>query len=86
MGTLIDNKYEHTHTHLNGPATHRWPRPPSRPLFNNARKTPLARFKGGEAIYRDESAGWNSMSGADRERWTSFAYEVKGWERDQEDD
>ncbi|AWE68990.1 hypothetical protein L4690_006311 [Pseudomonas aeruginosa] len=44
------------------------------------------RFKGGEAIYRDESAGWNSMSGADRERWTSFAYEVKGWERDQEDD
>lgn len=44
------------------------------------------RFKGGEAIYRDESAGWNSMSGADRERWTSFAYEVKGCERDQEDD
>lgn len=28
---------------LNGTATHRWPRPPSRPLFNNSRKRPLAK-------------------------------------------
>lgn len=43
-------------------------------------------FKGGEVVSRDESSGWNSMSLADREKWTAFAYEVKGWERDQEDD
>lgn len=43
-------------------------------------------FKGGEAASRDESAGWNSMSEADQEKWTNFAYEVKGWERDSEED
>ncbi|NIF28374.1 hypothetical protein F3J44_18560 [Pantoea sp. Tr-811] len=42
-------------------------------------------FKGGEAVSRDESAGWNSMSEADQEKWIAFAYEVKGWECDQEE-
>ncbi|WP_332729262.1 hypothetical protein [Pseudomonas sp. ESBL2] len=43
-------------------------------------------FKGGEAISRDESAGWNDMSEADQQKWQAFAYEVKGWEPEPDED
>lgn len=43
-------------------------------------------FKGGQAVFRDESSGWNSMSEADQKKWQAFAYEVKGWEPEQDED
>lgn len=43
-------------------------------------------FKGGEAVSRDESAGWNSMSEADQQKWQAFAYDVKGWEPEPDED
>lgn len=43
-------------------------------------------FKGGEAVSRDESAGWSSMSEADQQKWQAFAYEVKGWEPEPDED
>ena len=43
-------------------------------------------FKGGEAISRDESAGWNEMSEADQQKWQAFAYEVKAWDPEPDED
>lgn len=43
-------------------------------------------FKGGEAISRDESAGWDQMSEADQKKWQAFACEVKGWEPEPDED
>ena len=37
-------------------------------------------LKGGAAIDKDIAGSWNDMSDADRERWSAFAYQVKGWE------
>jgi hypothetical protein len=43
-------------------------------------------FKGGAVVSRDESQGWNQMSKADQEKWQAFAYEVKGWDPETEED
>ena len=43
-------------------------------------------FKGGTAVSREESAGWNNMSEADQQKWQSFAYEVNGWKPEPEED
>lgn len=43
-------------------------------------------FQGGRAIARDEARRWNSMSKAEQDQWTAFAYEVKGWEPDPDDE
>ncbi|MFJ3486616.1 hypothetical protein ACIPL1_24905 [Pseudomonas sp. NPDC090202] len=44
------------------------------------------KLKGGEFVSRDESQGWNKMSKAEQEKWQAFAYEVKGWEPEPDDD
>ena len=43
-------------------------------------------FKGGEAISRDESAGWNEMTEADQKKWQAFACEVTGRESEPDED
>ncbi|MDT4874982.1 hypothetical protein FQZ97_1103220 [compost metagenome] len=41
---------------------------------------------GGKAIARDEAGRWDGMSKAEQDKWTAFAYEVKGWEPDPDDE
>ncbi|MNH46425.1 hypothetical protein D3C79_1092000 [compost metagenome] len=43
-------------------------------------------FQGVRAIASDEARRWNSMSKAEQDQWTAFAYEVKGWEPDPDDE
>ncbi|MFJ3487761.1 hypothetical protein ACIPL1_30690 [Pseudomonas sp. NPDC090202] len=46
----------------------------------------ILNFKGGAAVARDESAGWNKMSEADQQKWHAFACEVKGYEPEPDED
>ncbi|MDT4884858.1 Ferredoxin-like domain in Api92-like protein [compost metagenome] len=43
-------------------------------------------FLGGKAIVRDEATRWADMSEAEQKKWAAFAYEVKGWEPDTDDE
>lgn len=43
-------------------------------------------FKGGAAVSRDESAGWDSMSEDEQKKWQAFAYDVKGWDPEPDED
>ena len=38
-----------------------------------------ATLLGGKAIVRDEAPRWVDMTEAEQKKWTTFAYEVKGW-------
>jgi len=42
-------------------------------------------LKGGAAIDKDIAGSWNDMSDADRERWSAFAFQVKGWEPEEDE-
>lgn len=43
-------------------------------------------IKGGKIIESDIAGNWNNQSEEERSRWTAFAYQVKGWEPDEEDE
>ena len=43
-------------------------------------------FQGGKAISRDEAGRYDGMSETDKAKWRAFAYEVKGWQPDEDDD
>lgn len=43
-------------------------------------------IKGGAVVSRDESGRWDSMTKAEQDKWCAFAYEVKGWEPEEDDD
>ncbi|UCP00070.1 hypothetical protein LF844_09735 [Metapseudomonas lalkuanensis] len=43
-------------------------------------------FLGGKAIVRDEVPRWADMSEAEQKKWTAFAYEVKRWQPDPDDE
>ena len=42
-------------------------------------------LKAGVAVKVDIAPAWRDMSGAEKAKWKAFAYEVKGWEPDEED-
>lgn len=41
-------------------------------------------IKGGAVVSRDESGSWDSMTKAEQDKWCAFAYQVKGWEPEQD--
>lgn len=42
-------------------------------------------IKGGVVVSRDEAGRWDQMSEADQEKWRAFAYDVKGWDPDEDE-
>lgn len=36
-------------------------------------------LKGGEVIEQDIAPAWRDMSDEDKQKWKAFAYQVKGW-------
>lgn len=43
-------------------------------------------FQGGKAVARDEAQRWADMDQLQREKWQAFAYEVKRWTPDEDDE
>jgi len=43
-------------------------------------------FKGGELVSEDVASGWDDMTDEQKAKWRQFAYDVKGWRPDLDDD
>ena len=43
-------------------------------------------FKGGQIAEKDCAGQWGAMSSAAQQKWSAFAYAVKGWEPEQDED
>lgn len=43
-------------------------------------------FKGGEMVAQDVAGNWNAMTSEEQAKWRSFAYDVKGWEPEEDAD
>lgn len=41
-------------------------------------------LKGGEVVSSDIAPSWRDQSDEEKKRWTAFAYDVKGWEPEEE--
>lgn len=42
-------------------------------------------LKAGAVVEQDIAGSWRDMSDADRERWSAFAYQVKGWDPEEDE-
>lgn len=43
-------------------------------------------FRAGEITEQDCAGEWRAMSAADKDKWQNFAYDVKGWQPEPDDD